>query len=289
MSVEPGCLYLVGTPIGNLEDITLRALRVLKEVDLIAAEDTRVTRKLLAHYQIHTPTISLHQHNERARSAELIQRLCNGETLAVVTDAGMPTISDPGGRLAAEAVAAGCPLQVVPGPSAVLAALAVSGLEAGRFAFEGFLPRQGKDRRARLETLARLPHALVFFEAPGRLVKTLQDLRDALGPRRVAVARELTKRFEEVVRGDWATVLDHFDRHPPRGELVIVVEGVEPEGRPVWTDEEVAGQLERLLAQDVSRKEAIRQVTTLSGRPRREVYQIALRQRAATQAEEGPS
>lgn len=287
MPVEPGCLYLVGTPIGNLEDLTLRALRVLREVDLIAAEDTRVTRKLLAHYDIHTPLVSLHEHNERARSAELIQRLKAGAAIAVVSDAGMPTISDPGGRLAAAAVAAGCPLQVVPGPSAVPAALAVSGLEASRFAFEGFLPRQGKARQARLEELARLPHALVFFEAPGRLVRTLQDLKRVLGPRRVAVARELTKRFEEVIRGDWAAVLDHFERHPPRGELVIVVEGARPQERSPWPDEEVARRLEELLAQRVSLKDAVRQVAELSGWPRREVYQVALRLRA-TPAEERP-
>ncbi|MBO2519190.1 MULTISPECIES: 16S rRNA (cytidine(1402)-2'-O)-methyltransferase [Limnochorda] len=283
MATEPGCLYVVGTPIGNLEDVTLRALRVLKEVDLIAAEDTRVTRKLLAHYDIHTPLISLHEHNERARSAELIQRLQQGQAVALVSDAGMPTISDPGGRLVAEAVAAGCPLQVVPGPSAVLAAVAVSGLEVERFAFEGFLPRQGQARQARLEELARLPHALVLFEAPGRLVRTLQELRDVLGPRRVAVARELTKRFEEVIRGDWETVLDHFHRHPPRGELVIVVAGADPQDRRSWTDQEVAEALGRLIAQQVDRKEAIREVARLSGRPRREVYQIALRQRSPSE------
>ncbi|HEY8531696.1 MAG TPA: 16S rRNA (cytidine(1402)-2'-O)-methyltransferase [Limnochorda sp.] len=280
MPVERGCLYLVGTPIGNLEDLTLRALRVLREVDLIAAEDTRVTRKLLAHYDIHTPLVSLHEHNERARAAELIERLKAGEAIAVVSDAGMPTISDPGGRLAAAAVEAGCPLQVVPGPSAVVAALAVSGLEASRFAFEGFLPRQGKDRRARLEELARLPHALVLFEAPGRLVPTLQDLQRALGPRRVAVARELTKRFEEVIRGDWAEVLEHLERHPPRGEFVIVVEGAKPRERPSWPDEEVARRLAELLARQVSPRDAVRQVAEASGRPRREVYQIALRLRA---------
>lgn len=266
----------MATPIGNLEDVTLRALRILKEVDLIAAEDTRVTRKLLARYEIHTPLVSLHRHNERRRTPELLKHLQAGRSLALVSDAGMPTVSDPGTSLVAQAVAAGCRLQVVPGPSAVVAALAVAGLKADRFAFEGFLPRKGALRRARLAELARLPHALVLFEAPGRLLQTLSDLRDALGERRAAVVRELTKRFEEVVRGEWQVLLDHFTAHPPKGELVIVVEGAVGPGRTAWDDGDVAAELERLVREGVDRKEAIRLVAGAAGRPRREVYSLAL-------------
>ncbi|BAS29004.1 16S rRNA (cytidine(1402)-2'-O)-methyltransferase [Limnochorda pilosa] len=280
MPDDSGTLYLVGTPIGNLEDVTLRALRILREVDLIAAEDTRVTRKLLSHYEIHTPTVSLHRHNERQRTPELLGHLAAGRSLALVSDAGMPAVSDPGGRLAAQAVQAGCPLQVVPGPSAVLAALTVAGLETDRFAFEGFLPRKGVQRRERLEQLAALPHALVLFEAPGRLVQTLRDLQEVLGKRRAAVVRELTKRFEEVVRGDWDALLDHFTARPPRGELVVVVEGVSRPDRAVWNDRHVSGELERMLEQGIDRREAIRLVASLSGRPRREVYSLALQVRA---------
>lgn len=279
MPADPGTLHLVGTPIGNLEDITLRALRVLREVDLIAAEDTRVTRKLLSHYEIHVPMVSLHRHNERQRTHEILQHLASGQRVALVTDAGMPGVSDPGRRLAAQAVRAGFPVQVVPGPSAVLAALTAAALETDRFAFEGFLPRKGVQRRERLEQMAAMPHTLVLFEASGRLVQTLRDLQGALGPRRAAVVRELTKRFEEVVRGDWDALLDHFTQRPPRGELVVVVEGVSRPDRAVWNDRHVSGELERMLEQGIDRRDAIRLVTSLSGRPRREVYSLALQLR----------
>ncbi|MBC7107054.1 MAG: 16S rRNA (cytidine(1402)-2'-O)-methyltransferase, partial [Firmicutes bacterium] len=222
-------LYVVATPIGNLEDITLRALRVLREVDLVAAEDTRRTRKLLAHYGIRVPVTSYHQHNRARKGRELLEFLATGGRVALVADAGLPAISDPGAELVAEAHARGIAVRCVPGPSAAVAALAVAGFPAHRFAFEGFLPAEGKGRRRRLERLAHEERTMVFFEAPHRLPEMLADLRDVLGDRQVAVVRELTKQYEEVVRGTAGEVLDYFTGHPPLGEITLVVAG-NPEG-----------------------------------------------------------
>ncbi|MBI5646849.1 MAG: 16S rRNA (cytidine(1402)-2'-O)-methyltransferase [Ignavibacteriae bacterium] len=221
---RPGVLYVVSTPIGNLRDITLRALDVLRGVDLIAAEDTRTTRGLLRHYEIETDCISCYSGNERGRIPQLLARLESGASIAAVSDAGTPGLSDPAALLVSAAVAQGIPVVPIPGASAALAALVSSGMQIDRFHFEGFLP-QKKRRRARIAALADETRTVILYESVHRLIKTLRELREALGERRVSVSRELTKRFEETVRGTLGSVLQHFETHPPRGEFVIVLEG----------------------------------------------------------------
>jgi 16S rRNA (cytidine1402-2'-O)-methyltransferase len=219
-----GTLYLVGTPIGNLEDITLRALRVLREVDVIAAEDTRTTRKLLSHYDIHTPLTSFHDYSGPGKVRRLVDRLADGD-VALVSEAGMPGLSDPGYPLVAAALNRGVPVTTVPGPSAVISALVLSGLPTHAFHYLGFLPRKAGARRRLMARVAAEPDTLLMYESPHRLLAALQDIEDVLGPRSVAVARELTKRFEEIVRGPVGEVRAHFERTPPRGEFTIVVAG----------------------------------------------------------------
>ena len=221
----PGKLFIVGTPIGNLEDITLRAVRVLREADVVAAEDTRRTGVLLAHFDIHKPMVSCHEFNEARRAAELLQKLHNGARVAMVSDAGMPTLSDPGLRLVRAALEAGIAMEIVPGPSAITAAVAGSGLAAEPFLFYGFLPHKSAQRRKVLAALAPLPWTLVFFESPHRVVKSLTDLRDVLGNRRVVLARELTKKFEEFARGDLDGLLKMLENRTVKGEITLVVEG----------------------------------------------------------------
>ncbi|NJN66561.1 MAG: 16S rRNA (cytidine(1402)-2'-O)-methyltransferase [Chloroflexaceae bacterium] len=213
-----GTLYLVATPIGNLEDITLRALRVLREVSLIAAEDTRHTRRLLAHYDIRTPCCSYHEHNKLSRLGEVLAVLAEGD-VALVSDAGTPALSDPGVELVHACIAAGWPVSPLPGPGAPIAALVASGLPTDRFLFVGFLPRRGSDRRDLLARLGRLPVTLVCFEAPHRLRASLADMLAVLGDRRVVVAREMTKLHEEFVRATLSESQEHFQKHPPRGNV----------------------------------------------------------------------
>ena len=217
-----GTLYVVATPIGNLKDITLRALDTLKAVDLIACEDTRQTAKLLHHYQVATPLTSLHDHNERRRAPELLARLARGESVALVSDGGTPLISDPGWRVVHEAIGAGLPVCWIPGPTALIGGLVVSGLPTDRFAFEGFLPAKPGARRKRLEALRGESRTVVCYEAPQRLLRMLRELRALFGDIPVVCARELTKLFEEARRGPVSEVLAHFERHPPRGECTVV-------------------------------------------------------------------
>ena len=225
-----GCLFVVSTPIGNMEDVTLRALRILREVDLIAAEDTRRTRKLLSHYDIATRTISYHDHNKERRTPDLLERVRRGANLAIVSDAGTPGISDPCYYLVVRAIAEGVSVIPVPGPTAAISALVVSGLPTDRFVFEGFLPtKEGKCRR-RLTELVSEKRTIVLYESPHRLVKHVRILSEILGERRVAVVRELTKRFEEVWRGTLSGFLEQCQKVQPRGEFVLVVEGA-PDGR----------------------------------------------------------
>ncbi len=273
---KSGVLYLCATPIGNLEDVTLRVLRVLREVDLVAAEDTRRTRKLLSHYDIHTPLTSYHEHSGRRKEEQLLERLAGGQSIALVSDAGTPGISDPGEKLVRAALDRGIPVVPLPGPSALLAALVVSGLPAARFAFEGFLPAKGKERQQLLEHLARESRTIVLFEAPHRLRKTLDDLRAHLGNRRACAARELTKKHEEVLRGTLDWLAEHFASRTPQGEFVLVIEGRGEEepgtGREEWAllapEEHVRLLQERGLAPN----EAIKKVARLRGIPRRELY-----------------
>jgi 16S rRNA (cytidine1402-2'-O)-methyltransferase len=220
-----GKLFIVGTPIGNMEDITLRALRVLREADLIAAEDTRHTAHLLSRHGIHKPLVSYHEFNEARRTPELVKELQHGRRIALVSDAGMPTLSDPGQRLIRAVLAAGIALEAIPGPSAITAALAASGLTGGPFLFHGFLPHKSAQRKKVLASLAALPCSLVFFESPHRLLKSLGDMREILGNRRTVVARELTKKFEEILRGDLASLAKMLENRTIKGEITLVIEG----------------------------------------------------------------
>ncbi len=229
-TIRPGALYIVSTPIGNLDDITLRAIRILSGVDLIAAEDTRKTRILLDHLSIGTPLVSHYSYNERRRVPELIDRLKQGSSVAVVTDAGTPGISDPAYLLIREAVARGIPLVPVPGATAFLPALVISGLPPDRFVFEGFLPLK-KGRKTAFERLKNQDRTIVLYEAPHRLGRTLEDIQKFLGDRRMALVREITKKFEEVQRGNVSDILRAVRERAPRGEYVIVIEGCPPDGQ----------------------------------------------------------
>lgn len=265
-------LYLVSTPIGNLSDLSGRAARVLGEVERIFAEDTRRTGRLLHHLGADTPLTSLHQHNEAARTGRVLECLESGRDAAVVSDAGTPLVSDPGARVVDAALAAGHVVVPVPGPSAVLAALVGSGLPADRFAFLGFAPRKGRERRALLQRVADSPETIVLFEAPGRLRRLLADLEHACGPgRRVAVAREMTKLHEEFVRGTLAEVRARFGERPPRGEVTVVVDGA----RGADPDESAARELAaELLAEGTRASEAVRELTVRLGVSRNRAYRI---------------
>jgi 16S rRNA (cytidine1402-2'-O)-methyltransferase len=269
-----GGLYLVATPIGNLRDITIRALETLAAVDLIACEDTRVTRKLIDRYGIATPLTAYHEHNAAEARPKLLARLAAGAAVALVSDAGTPLVSDPGFKLAREARAAGHGVTALPGASAVLAGLTVSGLPTDRFFFEGFLPAKIGSRRARIAELKQVPATLVLFESGPRLAAVLADLADVLGARQAAICRELTKLHEEVRRGDLASLAAQYaDGGETRGEIVIVIAPADPR------DEAVATDLDTLLRQALARltlKEAVAEIALVTGTPRRAVYQRAL-------------
>ena len=278
-----GTLYLCATPIGNLEDMTYRAVRVLGEVAVIAAEDTRHTRKLLAHFDIHTPLVSYHEHNKLEQGPKLVERLLAGEDVAVVSDAGLPGIADPGAHLAQLAIEAGCIVTPLPGANAALSALICSGLDTTAFVFVGFLPKTAKKRRALLAALAKEPRTMLFYESPHRLREMLRACCDVFGGGREAVAaRELTKKFEEFVRGDLARLCAHFDAVEPRGEFCLIVAGQAADA--VQPAEEMLSPAQ-LVAQLVesgglSKKEAIREAAGRLRLGRRDVY------RAVVEAEE---
>ena len=264
-----GHLYVVGTPIGNLGDLSDRARETLAAVDLVAAEDTRRTGKLLAHARIRVPMLSLFEGNERQRIDELLERLSEGATVALVSDAGMPAVSDPGFRLLRAAVEAGIGISVVPGPSAVTAALVVSGLPTDRWVFEGFLPRRPSERRSRLRALAHDPRTVVLFESPLRVVTLLRDVLVELGDRRAAVARELTKIHEEVLRGRVSEVLAMLLDSEPRGEIVVVLEGAET---PEAALSEMVDEAGRLVRDGMRKREAAAAVARVSGGSANEIY-----------------
>ena len=275
-------LYLVATPIGNLEDISQRALRVLREVALIAAEDTRVTRQLLSHYAISTPLATYTDAYERqkaSRQGRVLDELAAGRDVALVSDAGTPGLSDPGYELVMAVLAAGHAVQAVPGPSAITSALVASGLPADRFLFVGFLPRKAGERRSFLAGLAEEPGALVAFEAPHRLVGALTDLQAVLGDRQVAVARELTKRFEQIWRGPVSGALAYFTANPPRGEITLVVAGT---GRrrddQRWAEAQVRVAIDLMAAEGMAPSGIARVVARLAGWPRSEIYDLVARQ-----------
>ncbi len=271
-----GTLYLVATPIGNREDITLRALQILKQVDRIAAEDTRHSGQLLTYLQISTPLISYHEHNQAQRTPQLLESLEAGESIALITDAGMPGISDPGQMLIQACITAGISVVPIPGPTALIAALVASGLPMERFVFEGFLPSQPKGRQDRLAQLRTEERTLVFYEAPHRLERMLQDLGQVLGAdRRVVVARELTKRFETFWRGTVAAAIEYYHQHPAKGEITVVVAGADLQMSTLGT-QDIVDELRYLLMAGYSRSQASRQIARQFQRERREIYQLAL-------------
>jgi 16S rRNA (cytidine1402-2'-O)-methyltransferase len=270
----PGTLYIVATPIGNLEDISLRALRVLKEADLIAAEDTRRTKKLLAHYEISTPLTSYYDEVEREKAMELVKQLQKGKTIALVSDAGTPTLSDPGFRLVREAIRAGIAVVPVPGASALLAVLSASGLPTDRFAFEGFLPAKRRERREKLQTLAKEPRTLVFYEAPHRLSETLGDILEIFGDREAVFGREVTKAYEEFVRGSLSEALAAVGRKEPRGEITLAVAG--SAGEAPAMDAEIDGEIAALLAKGLRVKEIAEILGEKFGHPKKDIYRMVL-------------
>jgi 16S rRNA (cytidine1402-2'-O)-methyltransferase len=270
-----GALYIVPTPIGNLEDVTFRAVRVLKEVDLIAAEDTRHSQVLLNHYGIRTPVTSYHEHNERSKARELVEQLRQGTSLALLTDAGTPMISDPGYRLVIEAIRAGVQVIPLPGPSAVTAALSAAGLPTDRFGFEGFLPAKKNERRSALEALKEDTRTLIFYEAPHRLMETLADMTEIFGNREVAIGREISKVHEEFLRGAIREILVTLEQQNVRGEITLVVKGA-TSGAPV-SEEGVISEIRQLAENGMRVKEISELVGAHHGISKREVYRLALR------------
>lgn len=272
----PGTLFVCATPIGNMKDITFRVLETLKEADVIAAEDTRTTQKILNHYEIRTPCTSYHRHNEQSKSDHLLSMLLEGKNVALVSDAGTPGISDPGFYVILAAIESGIDVVPVPGPTACIAALVVSGLPADRFVFEGFLPRNKKQRREVLANMQEESRTLIFYEAPHRLKETVEDILVSLGDRRMALVRELTKKFEEVKRGTISGILEDIQRQEVRGEFVLVVQGSEKqvtgEASGEWKYLSVREHVEALTGEGIAKKEAVKMVAELRSLPRRDVY-----------------
>jgi 16S rRNA (cytidine1402-2'-O)-methyltransferase len=272
-------LYLVSTPIGNLEDITLRALNVLKSVDLIACEDTRHTGRLLNHFGIAKPTVSYHEHNEQARAEELVQRLVEGKSVAIVSDAGTPGISDPAYRIVLAAIENKITVVPIPGGVALIAGLVASGLPTDSFLFAGFLPSKKMARRTRLEELKAERATLVFYEAPHRIRETLADALEVFGDRQASLARELTKLHEQFIRGKLSELVAHFDTNQPRGEMTLVIAGNEKDNSiPVETGS-INEQVERLMLGGASRSDAIKQAAKTRSLSKREAYQLMLEEK----------
>jgi 16S rRNA (cytidine1402-2'-O)-methyltransferase len=271
-----GTLYIVASPIGNLEDITLRALRVLKEVDLIAAEDTRHTKKLLARYGIATPLTSYHQHNEKTKSAFLVQRLSSGCRLALISDAGTPTVSDPGFRLVQGAIQAGIPVVPIPGPSALTAVLSASGLPTERFVFEGFLPARKAQRREKLRSLREEQRSLLFYEVPHRVEESLQDLLEVLGDREMVLGREMTKLHEEFIRGRVSELVAQAKIKEWRGEMTLVVEGKRDRDKDRDRDRDLRSEIKKLQKEGMRVKEIAEVLGERFSLSKREVYRLVL-------------
>lgn len=278
-----GTLYIVATPIGNLEDITLRALRTLKAVDLIAAEDTRHTRKLLTHYDIATPLTSYHDHNESTKAPVLVETLLAGTDIALVSDAGTPCISDPGYRLVKSAAEADIPIVPIPGPSMLTALMSVGGLPTDRFAFEGFLPAKKGQRHRVLQGLCHEERSLVFYESPQRLLSTLADLEHIFGDRRVVVGRELTKKFEEILRGQISAVFSAFHNRPVKGEVALLVEGWD--GKNDAPAQSASELMQHLLTDGVGLKEAAHAVSEACQIPKRDAYALGVKIKASERIE----
>ena len=282
---KTGMLYLCATPIGNLEDVTLRVLRILKEADVVAAEDTRQSIKLLNHYEIKTPLVSYHEHNKYEKTPVLVQRMLKGETIALVTDAGTPAISDPGEDLVRACYEAGIPVTSLPGPAAVITALTLSGMPARRFTFEGFLPVDKKERKEVLDRLAKTTCTTIFYEAPHRLVKTLKLLSERLGDRKVTVCRELTKRHETAFQSTLEGAVAYYEANDPKGECVIVIAGrsreeIRQEEKARWEDMSIEDHMEHYISQGLDRKEAMKKVAKDRGVQKREIYNYLEKQKS---------
>ncbi|NKF06771.1 16S rRNA (cytidine(1402)-2'-O)-methyltransferase [Clostridium gasigenes] len=275
-----GKLYLVPTPIGNLKDITLRALEVLQNADIIAAEDTRQTLKLLNHFNIKKKLYSYHQHNEQGQSENIITKLAEGLNIALVSDAGTPGISDPGSVIVAKCIEKGIAFEVLPGATAITTAVVYSGLDTTKFLFRGFLPRENKDRKIIIEEIINAKETLVFYEAPHRLLDTLTYLKDNLGNRKIAACRELTKLHEEIVRGSIEDCINHFVEKRPRGEFVLVVEGkseeeIKAEKEALWSDLSIQDHILKTIESGIDKKQAIKIVAKERNLPKNEVYKYS--------------
>lgn len=273
-------LYIVPTPIGNLKDITIRALDVLKECNVIAAEDTRQTIKLLNHFNIKKQLISYHQHNELTKSEEIINRVRGGEIVALVSDAGSPGISDPGSVIIKRCIEEEVEFEVLPGATAIITALVNSGLDTTKFTFRGFVPRENKERRVLISEIKNHKETLVFYEAPHRIKETLSFLHDELGDRKVAICRELTKLHEQIVRGSISEVIEHFNTNNPRGEFVVVIEGksqeeIDLEQKAKWENTTVEEHIILYVDRGYSKKEAIKLVAKERSMPKSEVYKYS--------------
>lgn len=286
-----GRLFLCATPIGNLEDVSTRLLTVLRDADLIAAEDTRQTRKLLARFEIHTPLVSYHQHNQEFRGGFIVQELISGKNVALVSDAGMPGISDPGEELVCEAIRSGIAVIPIPGPVAAVTALAASGLPTARFAFEGFLPRQKRARKAALEKLSGDDRTLVFYESPHRLAEMLDDLLTGLGDRRIVLARELTKLHEEFWRGTVSAAIAHVEGRGARGEYTVVVEGCIRNNEPsqIPDDSPISERVSALAAGGLSEMDALKRLARETGRAKSDLYRQLMNERAAQSENHNPN
>lgn len=275
---EEGVLYLVPTPIGNLEDITYRALTILKEVDLIAAEDTRQTRKLCNYFEIVTKLVSYHDHNKQSSGFKLVEEIKAGKKVALVSDAGMPAISDPGYELVVSCIEEKIPVIPLPGANAALPALIASGFPTDNFYFYGFLHRQKKDKKKQLETLRNIQCPIIFYESPHRIKDTLKLLLDQLGDRKISVCRELTKKFEEFIRGNVSELISYYEQEDPRGEYCLILEGSLEEETATnsqwWHDLSIEQHIDHYIAIQLSSKEAIKQVAKDRNLQKREIYQI---------------
>jgi 16S rRNA (cytidine1402-2'-O)-methyltransferase len=272
----PDTLYIVATPIGNLEDITLRAIRTLKEVDIIAAEDTRHTQTLLRHFSINTPLTSYHEHNERAKTGQLVARLERGESVALVSDAGTPGISDPGYRLVLEATRRGIRVVPIPGPSALIAALSASGLPTDGFNFRGFLPARKRERRSKLQELRLERYSIVVYETPHRLKESLDDIREIFGDRRMVMGREITKLHEEFLRGRISEVIAEVSRREIRGEVALIIEGCSDVDPP--SEEALRDEIAELVAEGLRVKEIAEVLGEKYGYSKRQIYGLAMDQ-----------
>lgn len=278
--MESGKLYLVPTPIGNLQDITLRALDVLKSVDEIAAEDTRTSLKLLNHFDIKKSLFSYHKHNEQGKSLDIINKLKDGLNIALITDAGTPGISDPGSVIVERCIEEKIDFEVLPGATAITTALVYSGLDTTKFLFRGFLPRENKDRNLVIEEVKNVRDTIIFYEAPHRLLNTIEYLKDTLGDRKIAICRELTKLHEEIYRGKISEALEFFIENRPRGEFVLVIEGksdeaIKAEKEAQWSDLSIKDHLIKVIEEGIDKKEAIKIVAKERGLAKKEVYKYS--------------